>query len=435
LFGALVALCLQALPATAQDASLQGLGYLPTTPPNGPESRATAVSADGTVVVGFSNSGSGQQAFRWSGGAMAGLGYIAGGNSTIAYAISADGNIIVGHGNSATTPNYAFKWSGGTLSAVASSDCGGQGPFAYGVSSDGSVIVGNTDGTTAPNCFPGRAVQWLNGGAFSLLMPTPSQAPPSGLARGTNADGSVIVGEVGASTSASCNPCTQAFRWTGNTITMLGDLGGNYSSAYAASSNGLVVVGTAAVDNVNSQPFRWTAATGLVGLGGQGVYSIAYATNADGSVVVGKVGNPGRAFRWTAATGLQYLDDLLTAAGASVTGWSLTAATGVSADGSVIVGYGSSATGGQAWIAHLPLSSAADCVFNWGEDQYPSLLSPKRPTTQTFVPYIYRYYSTSNAYLGTSISNSHLYFVGTASGNVVVDLGLITDWYKSSGCQ
>src|SRR5262249_49493470 len=138
--------------------------------------------------------------------------------------------------------------------------CGGQGPTAYGISANGAVIVGNndTDHIGSPvGCFPGRSVQWVGGGGESFLFGGAS--PPSGLARGVNAGGTVIVGEVGASVSASCNPCTQAFRWTSGGSVTLGDLGGNYSSAYAANSDGSVVVGTAAVDNVASQPFRWTA--------------------------------------------------------------------------------------------------------------------------------------------------------------------------------
>jgi probable HAF family extracellular repeat protein len=340
--------------ADAQSVSFQGLGYLS----GGTTSIATGVSADGTVVVGYGDAtGSTQEAFRWtSGGGISGLGFIAGGNTSQALGISADGSVVVGHANSSGTPNYAFKWtSGGGMTSVASSDCAGQGPFAYGTNSNGALIVGNVDGTVAPDCFPGRAVEWVSGGSYQLLFPNPPATPPSGLARGVSSDGLVIVGQVAANTGPSCNPCTQAFRWTGGSGVTLGDLGGNFSAAYAANSDGSVVVGTAAVDIVNSQPFRWTAAGGLVGLGGQSINATAYAVSSDGSVVAGEAS--GKAFRWTAATGLLYVQDLLVASGVNLSGWNLKQATGISADGTTIVGTADSPSGGQAWIARLPATA------------------------------------------------------------------------------
>jgi uncharacterized membrane protein len=49
-------------------------------------------------------------------------------------------------------------------------------------------------------------------------------------------------------------------------------------------------------------------------------------------------GTSGEAFRWTQAGGMQSVQALLTAKGVSTTGWTLTSAAGVSADGQVIVG-------------------------------------------------------------------------------------------------
>src|SRR5712691_9226942 len=55
---------------------------------------------------------------------------------------------------------------------------------------------------------------------------------------------------------------------------------------------------------------------------------------------------------------------LLTASGVDLTGWRLNSATGVSADGTVIVGYGTDPTGNiQAWIARLtPLPQRTNIV-------------------------------------------------------------------------
>jgi len=55
---------------------------------------------------------------------------------------------------------------------------------------------------------------------------------------------------------------------------------------------------------------------------------------------------------------MQSVQTLLTTAGVNTTGWTLTTATGVSADGSVIVGDGTHGTTTEAWLARFaPLDS------------------------------------------------------------------------------
>jgi probable HAF family extracellular repeat protein len=84
-----------------RDGTPLGLGYLPTLPGNLPTSSAEAVSADGSVVVGWSrsvNSPNGAEAFRWTPqGGMEALGDLPEGPfQSWAYGVSADGNIVVG---------------------------------------------------------------------------------------------------------------------------------------------------------------------------------------------------------------------------------------------------------------------------------------------------------------------------------------------------
>jgi probable HAF family extracellular repeat protein len=116
--------------------------------------------------------------------------------------------------------------------------------------------------------------------------------------------------------------------------------------------------------DINDEAFRWTASTESIGLGflpGDN-FSQANAVDADGSVVVGESGGKGiyHAFIWTPATGMLSLQDLLVADGVNVVGWSDLIATGVSADGKVIVGNGVDPLGyNEAWIANLPLSGTA----------------------------------------------------------------------------
>ncbi len=146
-------------------------------------------------------------------------------------------------------------------------------------------------------------------------------------AQAVSGDGSTVVGY---STSGSG---TEAFYWrAGGPIQGLGDLsgGGFYSIAYGASYDGSVIVGRTATAR-GAEPFRWTAATGLESLGIYGGYVFADACSGDGSVIVGT--GPGYAFRWTAASGAVDL-------GTFSSTYDTKAAFGVSADGSVVAGYG-----------------------------------------------------------------------------------------------
>jgi probable HAF family extracellular repeat protein len=133
----------------------------------------------------------------------------------------------------------------------------------------------------------------------------------------------------------------------------LGDLPGRgfQSYAYGVSADGSVVVGIGSSelnsDPFRSEAFRWTSGGGMVGLGdlpGSGFQSLATGVSADGSVVVGQgLGASGfEAFRWTSGGGMSGLGDL-------PGGGFFSLATGVSADGSVVVGYGDGASGNEAF--------------------------------------------------------------------------------------
>jgi probable HAF family extracellular repeat protein len=171
-------------PGLAQAASFTPLGDLAG---GSFQSQAIGVSADGSVVVGFGNSDSGQEAFRWtSGGGMVGLGDLPGGSfGSIAYGVSADGSVVVGFGNSASGQE-AFLWtSGGGMERlfdvlVANGATGLTGwtlRQALGVSDDGQWIVGygtnplgNTEAFLARlTPVPLPATVWLLGGALGLL--------------------------------------------------------------------------------------------------------------------------------------------------------------------------------------------------------------------------------------------------------------------------
>ena len=342
-------------PAFADLATFQGLGHLPGGFVSA--SGASAVSADGSVVVGYSYSGSGQEAFRWTQSAgMVGMGDLGGGGfQSAARDVSADGSVVVGYGSSASGPE-AFRWTqaGGM---VGLGDLPGGPPSfyssfysrAHGVSADGSVVVGQGAGVSGLEAF-----RWTQGTAMVGLGDLPGGNFESA-AYGVSADGSVVVGY---GTSASGR---EPFRWTeGGGMVGLNNLaGGEYALASGVSADGSVVVGMS-----GSEAFRWTPSGGMVGLGdlpGGNFASAAIGVSADGSVVVGQ----SQGFTWTEeasiwdeANGMRSLRDLLTNTyGLSLTGWQLISAQDVvlSADGLTIVGAGRNPSGQwEAWRATMP---------------------------------------------------------------------------------
>ncbi|MBL8509110.1 MAG: cytochrome c [Chitinimonas sp.] len=60
-----------------------------------------------------------------------------------------------------------------------------------------------------------------------------------------------------------------------------------------------------------------------------------------------------------------------------------------------------------------PSTTDADRTFDWGETAYPELLAPAKAKSAVYDGYYYRYYSTTNVYIG--IKNGRLYFL---DGNV-----------------
>ena len=85
------------------------------------ESRAYGISNNGAVIVGYGNSASGPEAFRYTAGlGMVGLGDLAGGSfSSYAKDASANGAIIVGSGNT-VLGQEAFIWDAVTGCAISS---------------------------------------------------------------------------------------------------------------------------------------------------------------------------------------------------------------------------------------------------------------------------------------------------------------------------
>jgi probable HAF family extracellular repeat protein len=350
----------------------QGLGDLP----GGTfQSLAYGVSNDGTSVVGYSSayyssSLNRYEAFRWtSGGGMSGLGVLpvaaeSGGTST-AKGVSADGSVVVG-----ASESQAFRWDSNTgMVGLGDLPGGNFSSTANGVSADGSVVVGEATTATGPQAF-----RWTATGGMAGLGVLPDAN--FSYARSVSADGSVVVGYTSIISDDSSHQ-SEAFRWTeGEGMVGLGDLSGNIfaSNALAVSADGSVIVGQG-YGELGAEAFRWTAASGMVGLGVLPDAYESYATgvSADGSVVVGQsrsFSSGFKAFIWTQANGMQSVEDLLSSTyGVDLSGWTLIEATGISADGKTIVGYGTNSLGQyEAWVANIGVDMSIDIDVIPGDD-------------------------------------------------------------------
>ncbi len=328
-------------------------------------SHAYAVSADGSTVVGqgLSPSPIYDEAFRWT--QADGMVALDSSHPRMPFAVSADGSVVVGYDN-----NGAFRWTqaDGIVNIGDTSIPSYTDSIARAVSADGSVVAGIDYGGLYPQAF-----RWTQADGMVGLGELPGGQDYSAGA-GISADGSVIVG------FSQQTLGEEAFRWTqADGMVGLGDLRNdpNYisSAAFAASADGSVIVGESiSASGSGREAFRWTQADGMVGLGilpGSVLYDTsARAVSADGSVIVGYgnglgpfgTGTVSKAFIWDQVHGTRLLKDALTDLGLDLSDWRLYYATGISADGTIIVGAGENLKTGheEAFMAKIPVATVAE---------------------------------------------------------------------------
>jgi probable HAF family extracellular repeat protein len=250
------------------------------------------------------------------------LGTLPGGYESYAYGVSADGAVVVGWADNAAGQDRAFRWtaSGGMQDL---GTLGGEGElWAYGVSADGAVVVGWA--RNAAGFY--RAFRWTASGGMQDLG---TLGGVLSVAYGVSADGAVVVGWVRRAclsldgVGRDAKPRHAGRRW---------------ERAYGVSADGSVVVGGLTTPQGRGVPFagrrlvgcktsaRWAAlrarlmvfpptapwwSAGLTTPQGRGVpfagrrgacktsarwadtiESEAFGVSADGSVVVGWAGTP-----------------------------------------------------------------------------------------------------------------------------------------------
>lgn len=318
-------------------------------------SRAYDVSDNGSVVVGFADS----NLFRWTESVTMSHSAVEQDQS----AVSGDGAVVVGSYNAPVAGFEAFRWmADGTFEGLGDLPGGSFDSAAYDVSADGSIIIGA--GTSA---LGEEAFRWTQATGMVGLGDLPGGTNES-VALGVSSIGDVVVGY-----SVDAPTRRQAFRWTAVTgMVGLGRMpGAEWSVARSVSADGSVVAGfnsfpSSGIGSPRARAFRWTASEGMVSLSSlpdQINQSEANDVSADGSVIVGNGTTlspsgelQGGAFYWTAATGMVNLQELLVSAGVTnLDGWSISDATAVSADGLTVVGSASDPTGRtQAYVATIP---------------------------------------------------------------------------------
>ena len=339
-------------------------------------SAALAISADGAVVVGESESTSGAQAFRWTpAGGIAGLGFLAPTSPfSTARAVSADGSVIVGSSNNASGGRRAYRWSASVFTALNTFTCSMCDPVTegWGVSENGLVGIGSAAARPAVGSLHVDPVRWPGGGtAIGDLgnLPTSSDA---GEAYGVSDTGSLIAG------SHTSSEGRDAWYWSGSGLVALPRLAvvtKVTAGALAVSRDASAIVGYCTrrtvtlpggtVVPVEPQAVRWSGA-GFAAIENLGVLpaapsidSRAEAVSPDGSLVVGRAigaGGGNRAFIWDAANGMRDLASVLgNDLGLDLTGWTLTEATGVAAVSPgiyALVGKGVNPQGDpEGWVA------------------------------------------------------------------------------------
>ena len=70
-----------------------------------------------------------------------------------------------------------------------------------------------------------------------------------------------------------------------------------------------------------------------------------------------------------------------------------------------------------------------ECLLNWAQTFYPNLFSPLVSGVQFSLPYTYRYYPDTNAYVGVSSADNHVYYQGPEDISPK-DIGELSAFFK-----
>lgn len=221
----------------------------------------TAINADGSVIVGTDANGP-QRAVRWENGVIQDLGVLPDGITSASRDVSADGSVVVGFSNIEYSPGFilpeAFIWQDGVMTGLGflnnTDEPGNNQSTATAVSGDGSTVIGsarwrNEAGTNLPQGFV-----WRDGGMQNIgVIPTNVFGGPFATLSAVSFDGHAIVGQ-----ARSMDYAMEAFLWRDGEITLLGTLPGGFESYTTdISDDGSIVVGASRNAEGHWRAFIW----------------------------------------------------------------------------------------------------------------------------------------------------------------------------------
>ncbi len=315
---------------TFAQASFQTVGYLAG---GNPVSHALGTSHNGSTVVGYSTvSFAGIVGFQWSSGpGMTQIPILPDTNDYLPYATSPSGRFITGTHGSGGGP-IGFVWSN-QLGTVAIGDLPGGKRDSYlsDITDDGYGVGASSFAFSSTGAGLFRAIQWDNvNGLTELPLPSANDDQFNSSARAVLSDGRIF----GKSASGAWlySPDTASFE-------MLDGAG----AMSRVSADGEFFAGETTIGG-GARAAYWTRDGGLTPLPLLDGHSFSNlrGMSDDGSVIVGEsvhlngIGND--RVIWIDQMAPIPLTDFATSLGIDMTGWRITAVSGVSGDGSTIVG-------------------------------------------------------------------------------------------------
>jgi uncharacterized membrane protein len=318
-----------------------------------------SVSADGSVITGYTLSNGRRTPFRWSetSGVIT-LGWLqpSGNGNAEGKSVSDNGIHIVGTESYPAQPfddpsSVGFRWSpGNNMMALSSSGPG------FRRSANAVADTGRAVGFVPSSLFSesSQAAIW-NGNQVTLLgLMVPEDTFSWTVANAVTPDGNIVAGSGIGFSNGSYGP--RAFRWTQATgMVPLGlAVGQSSNNGTDISADGNVIVGNATRSGARTI-FRWTMETGVVDLGRLPGTSFCdgIRTSGDGSIIVGNCDSV--PFIWTQHLGLQPLNSaLVNHYEVDLTGWYLGQVADVSSDGQFLVGTGAYNSSLDGWRIQIP---------------------------------------------------------------------------------
>lgn len=320
-----------------------GAGFHPLSLPG---SQLGALSADGLSAAGGVVDGA-SGGFHWHAGTPPQL--LAGAVS--ARAISASGRYVAGSSLDAEQREVATWWDADGIAHP----LGGL-PGADALAGVLSVGYGVTD---QPRVVGTATIAGRNSSAFAWTasdgMRALTTAATASGAVGVSSDGRRVFGW-----SAQADATRHAALWHGVRFHGAADISAATDELIGANRAATILLGIASDDAGVETPYRWTPDTRTAQISATPIPAQRTrfgASSDDGRVLAGATGSGGQriAVIWTQGGGSVRLDAFLAAHGVAVpSGWTLTAATAVSADGRHVGGFGLKDGRFDSFVIDLP---------------------------------------------------------------------------------